>query len=56
LLFNLAVTHDLSSCPDTQIFSSLQKLHDSTAADVDAAVDVVVNSPKIGDKKKGDLP
>ena len=32
-----------------------KKLHDNIAADVDAAVDAVVNSPKIGDKKKGDL-
>ena len=32
-----------------------KKLHDKIAADVDAAVDAVVNSPKIGDKKKGDL-
>lgn len=31
-----------------------KKLHDNIAADVDA-VDAVVNSPKIGDKKKGDL-
>ena len=32
-----------------------KKLHDNIAADVDAAFDAVVNSPKIGDKKKGDL-
>ena len=32
-----------------------KKLHDNTAADVDAAVSAVVLSPNIGDKKKGDL-
>ena len=32
-----------------------KKLHNNIAADVDSAVDAVVNSPKIGDKKKGDL-
>ena len=32
-----------------------KKLHDNIAADVDAAVDAVVSSPKVGDKKKGDL-
>ena len=32
-----------------------KKLHDNIAADVDVAVDAAVNSPKIGDKKKGDL-
>lgn len=31
-----------------------KKLHDNVAADVDAAVSVVVTSPKIGDQKKGD--
>ena len=32
-----------------------KKLHDNVAADVDAAVGAVTNSPLIGDKKKGDL-
>jgi mRNA-degrading endonuclease RelE of RelBE toxin-antitoxin system len=32
-----------------------KKLHDNTAADVDAAVDKVAENPKIGDRKKGDL-
>ena len=32
-----------------------KKLHDTVAADVDAAVGAVTNSPLIGDKKKGDL-
>ena len=32
-----------------------KKLHDKIAADVDAAVVLVENSPMIGDKKKGDL-
>jgi mRNA interferase RelE/StbE len=32
-----------------------KKLHDNVAADVDAAVSAVETSPKIGDKKKGDL-
>jgi mRNA-degrading endonuclease RelE of RelBE toxin-antitoxin system len=32
-----------------------KKLHDNIAADVDAAVDAVVSSPNVGDKKKGDL-
>ena len=32
-----------------------KKLHDNIVTDVDAAVDAVVNSPKIGDKKKGAL-
>ena len=32
-----------------------KKLHDNIAADEAAAVDAAVNSPKIGDKKKGDL-
>jgi mRNA-degrading endonuclease RelE of RelBE toxin-antitoxin system len=32
-----------------------KKLHDNVAADVDAAVGAVTNSPTSGDKKKGDL-
>jgi hypothetical protein len=32
-----------------------KKLHDNVAADVDAAVGAVTNSPSIGDKKKGRL-
>jgi hypothetical protein len=32
-----------------------KKLNDNVAADVDAAVSAVETSPKIGDKKKGDL-
>jgi mRNA interferase RelE/StbE len=32
-----------------------KRLHDKVAADVDAAVGAVTNSPSIGDKKKGDL-
>lgn len=32
-----------------------KKLHDNIASDVDVAVATVESSPKIGDKKKGDL-
>ena len=32
-----------------------KKLNDNVAADVDTAVSAVETSPKIGDKKKGDL-
>lgn len=32
-----------------------KKLHDNVAADVDAAVDVVADNPKVGERKKGDL-
>jgi mRNA interferase RelE/StbE len=32
-----------------------KKLHNNTAADVDAAVDKVQQSPEIGDRKRGDL-
>ena len=32
-----------------------KKLHNNTAADVDAAVKKVTQSPKIGDRKRGDL-
>lgn len=32
-----------------------KKLHDTTAADVDSAVDVVRENPAIGERKKGDL-
>jgi mRNA-degrading endonuclease RelE of RelBE toxin-antitoxin system len=32
-----------------------KKLHDNVAISVDEAIDIIVNSPKIGEKKKGDL-
>jgi len=32
-----------------------KKLHDNTAIDVDAAVDVLAQDPEIGERKKGDL-
>ena len=32
-----------------------KKLHDNTAADVDSAVDEVMQNPEIGERKKGDL-
>jgi mRNA interferase RelE/StbE len=32
-----------------------QKLHDTVAADVDAAAEVVANNPSLGERKKGDL-
>jgi mRNA interferase RelE/StbE len=32
-----------------------KKLHDNTAADVNAAVDRVAGNPTIGERKKGDL-
>ena len=32
-----------------------KKLHDNTAADVDAAVDELAQNPEIGERKKGDL-
>lgn len=32
-----------------------KKLHDNTAADVDAAVEEVRENPEIGERKKGDL-
>jgi mRNA-degrading endonuclease RelE of RelBE toxin-antitoxin system len=32
-----------------------KKLHNNTAADVDAAVEKVQQAPEIGDRKKGDL-
>ena len=32
-----------------------KKLHNNTAADVDAAVGNVTQSPEIGDRKRGDL-
>ena len=32
-----------------------KKLHNNTAADVDAAVDAVSQAPEMGDRKKGDL-
>jgi len=32
-----------------------KKLHDNTAADADAAVDMVRKNPQIGERKKGDL-
>ena len=32
-----------------------KKLHDNTAADVDAAVETVAGDPAIGERKKGDL-
>lgn len=32
-----------------------KKLHDNTTADVDSAVEVVRQSPDIGERKKGDL-
>jgi mRNA-degrading endonuclease RelE of RelBE toxin-antitoxin system len=32
-----------------------KKLHNNTAADVDAAVDEVAHKPEIGERKKGDL-
>lgn len=32
-----------------------KKLHDNTAADVDAAVDQLAQDPEIGERKKGDL-
>lgn len=32
-----------------------KKLHDNVAADVDAATEVVVADPTVGERKKGDL-
>ena len=32
-----------------------KKLHDNVAADVDAATEVVADSPAVGERKKGDL-
>lgn len=32
-----------------------KKLHDNVAADVNAAVEIVVGDPNIGERKKGDL-
>lgn len=32
-----------------------KKLHDNTAADVDAAVERIVENPEMGERKKGDL-
>lgn len=32
-----------------------KKLHDNTAADVDAAVETIAGNPAIGERKKGDL-
>ena len=32
-----------------------KKLHDNTAADVDAAVAVVAGDPAVGERKRGDL-
>jgi ParE-like toxin of type II bacterial toxin-antitoxin system len=32
-----------------------KKLHDNTAGDVDAAVDVLTKNPEVGERKKGDL-
>jgi mRNA-degrading endonuclease RelE of RelBE toxin-antitoxin system len=32
-----------------------KKLHDNTAGDVDAAVDVLAQNPEVGERKKGDL-
>lgn len=44
------------SVRQTRRFSrQYKKLHDNTAADVDAAVDEVGQNPEIGERKKGDL-
>jgi mRNA-degrading endonuclease RelE of RelBE toxin-antitoxin system len=44
------------SVQQTRRFSRhYKKLHDNTAADVDAAVDEVRQNPEIGERKKGDL-
>ena len=32
-----------------------KKLHDNTAANVDAAIEQVAQNPELGDRKKGDL-
>ena len=32
-----------------------KKLHNNTAADVDSAVEAIVLSPELGERKKGDL-
>lgn len=32
-----------------------KKLHDNTVADVDLAVDEIMQNPEIGERKKGDL-
>jgi mRNA-degrading endonuclease RelE of RelBE toxin-antitoxin system len=44
------------SVQQTRRFSrQYKKLHDNTAADVDSAVDEVMQNPEIGERKKGDL-
>lgn len=44
------------SVRQTRRFSrQYKKLHDNTAADVDATVDEVRQNPEIGERKKGDL-
>lgn len=44
-----------SVCQTRRFARQYKKLHDNTAADVDSAVEMVRQSPEIGERKKGDL-
>ncbi len=44
-----------SVCQTRRFARQYKKLHDNTAADVDSAVEMVRQSPELGERKKGDL-